>query len=257
MAFPRRRLPSILLCSLALLGLAAGCESTSSLHLPAPNFNAPPMSVQAPTRAVTPPPAVAVAPPGGARSSMNVPPGWAPPVRANNWRWIVIHHSASPTGSVAAFDRAHRQKGWDECGYHFVIGNGTISGDGEVEVGPRWPKQKWGAHAKTADNRYNEYGIGICLVGNFDVSRPTARQQQSLARLVAYLMSTYNIPPERVLGHRDTKPTECPGRNMNIAVVRRAATQALADAGIEVPREALTAVGPETELLHDTTVGRR
>jgi 5-methylcytosine-specific restriction endonuclease McrA len=36
------------------------------------------------------------------------------------------------------FDRSHRDKGWDELGYHFVIGNGTSSGDGVVEVGTRW-----------------------------------------------------------------------------------------------------------------------
>jgi hypothetical protein len=245
MAFPRRRLPSILLqSSIALVALAAGCESTSSTsaHLPQPNFNAPPLAPQQPSVRIapaSPPPQVAAAPRSGPAS--DAPREWLPPGRANNWRWIVIHHSATPTGSVASFDRMHRQKGWDECGYHFVIGNGSDTGDGRVEVGPRWPKQKWGAHAKTADNRYNEYGIGVCLVGNFDVTRPTARQQQQLARLVAHLMRQYNIPPERVIGHRDTKATECPGRYMNIAVVRTQATRALVDAGEEVPRETLSA----------------
>jgi hypothetical protein len=234
-----------------LIAAASGCESTTASHnLPTPNFNAPPVMAQAPTRAVAPP-ASRVAPPVQ-RAQANVPREWIPTGRPNNWRWIVIHHSASPVGSVAAFDRAHRQNGWDECGYHFVIGNGSNTADGQVEVGPRWPKQKWGAHAKTADNRYNEFGIGICLVGNFEVTRPSARQQQQLARLVAYLMKTYNIPPERVIGHRDTKATECPGRNMNIALVRRNATQALADAGDVIPRDAITAVGPGTELLHES-----
>jgi hypothetical protein len=125
----------------------------------------------------------------------------------------------------------HREKGWDELGYHFVIGNGTDSGNGQVEVGPRWPKQKWGAHAKTPNNEYNDFGIGICLVGNFDIERPTAQQTKSLARLIAYLMKTYNIPAARVLGHSDTKPTDCPGRNMNIAAIRRMATQ-MADTGV-------------------------
>ena len=92
------------------------------------------------------------------------------------------------------FDKEHRAKGWDGVGYHFVIGNGTNTGDGQIEVAPRWPIQKWGAHAKTPDNRYNEYGIGICLVGNFDTARPTAKQMQSLEKLVAYLMQTYHIP---------------------------------------------------------------
>lgn len=231
---------------LSLAALAGGCESTSTTAdlLPPPNFNAPPLAAQPAPRPVVTTPAPAPQAPA-ARPGVTAPREWQPVVRANNWRWIVIHHSATPTGSVAAFDRMHKQKGWDECGYHFVIGNGSGSGNGQVEVGPRWPKQKWGAHAKTADNKYNEFGIGICLVGNFDVTRPTPRQQQELSRLVAYLMKTYNIPPERVLGHRDTKATECPGRYMNIEVVRRQAAQALADAGDEIPRDASATVATD------------
>jgi len=119
----------------------------------------------------------------------------------------------------------HKQKGWDELGYHFVIGNGTNSGDGQVEVGPRWPRQKWGAHAKTPDNRFNDYGIGICLVGNFDIERPTAAQMNALAKLTAYLMQTYNISADHIVGHGDTKATDCPGRNLSIAQLRQMASR--------------------------------
>jgi hypothetical protein len=253
-----RRATSLTGLFLGLTMLAAaggGCESTpsASADLPSPNFNAPPLAAQPAPRlpTVVPPTAASSARATPPASSTGVPRDWTPVVRANNWRWIVIHHSATGAGSVAAFDRMHKQKGWDECGYHFVIGNGTESRDGQVEVGPRWPKQKWGAHAKTADNRFNDYGIGVCLVGNFDVSRPTARQHQELARLVAHLMKTYNIPPERVIGHRDAKATECPGRYMNIAVVRQQARQALADAGEPIPAADVT-LSSATELLHPT-----
>ena len=33
--------------------------------------------------------------------------------------------------------RMDQAKGWDELGYHFVIGNGTDTRDGQVEVGSR------------------------------------------------------------------------------------------------------------------------
>ena len=148
-----------------------------------------------------------------------------------------------------AFDKMHRAKGWDELGYHFVIGNGTDTRDGQIEVGSRWPKQKWGAHAKTPDNRYNEYGIGICLVGNFDVSYPTHAQMVSVERLVAYLMKTYHIPADHVLGHGDTKATDCPGRHMSVATVRRTCTRMLADAGEQIPADAT--VTASAELLVD------
>jgi N-acetyl-anhydromuramyl-L-alanine amidase AmpD len=132
------------------------------------------------------------------------------------WRYIVIHHSATPTGSADEFDRMHRAKGWDELGYHFVIGNGTGSGNGEVEIGGRWTKQKHGAHAKIPGHpEYNDVGIGICLVGNFDVTRPTEAQMASLAKLVRFLMDRYGIPRAHIYGHGQLKPTDCPGKNFN------------------------------------------
>jgi N-acetyl-anhydromuramyl-L-alanine amidase AmpD len=166
---------------------------------------------------------------------MAVPAEWTPSAASNQWRWIVIHHSATPAGGAKAFDKMHKAKGWDELGYHFVVGNGTDTRDGQVEVGPRWSKQKWGAHAKTSDNRFNRFGIGICLVGNFDNERPTKAQLASLSKLVAFLMKTYNVPADRVIGHGETKATDCPGRNVHIADIRRMATAQLAAAGDAIP----------------------
>jgi hypothetical protein len=90
-------------------------------------------------------------------------------VQVRPWQWIIIHHTATTFGNAAIVTRWHIDRGFDEMGYDFLIGNGTNSGDGQVEVGTRWPKQKWGAHTQSADNRFNLYGIGICLVGNFDL----------------------------------------------------------------------------------------
>ena len=153
----------------------------------------------------------------------------------------------------------HKAKGWDELGYHFVVGNGTDTKDGQVEVGPRWARQKWGAHAKTSDNRFNRYGIGICLVGNFDNERPTKAQLQSLSRLVAHLMKAYNVPADRIIGHGDTKAPECPGRNVHIADIRQMATAQLAIAGDVPPttaepasaKPAMAKVAGGPELLGD------
>ena len=218
----------------SLLGAAlllAGCAQTpqaDSGPLPMPSLDGP-MVVAPPTTrpviaSVTPSPA-----PTRTVGAPNVPQEWVPATKANPWKWIVIHHSATPAGSAGSFDREHRAKGWDELGYHFVIGNGTGSKDGQIEVGSRWPKQKWGAHAKTAGQEYNNFGIGICMVGNFDIDRPTATQTRALAKLVAHLMQTYHIPANRVVGHGETKPTDCPGRNCSVAEIRRMATQLAAE----------------------------
>src|SRR5436309_13497471 len=190
--------------SLGVLALIAlvGCQQNKSTivqKLPTPSLdgpvvkNAAPIANAAPTtRPVNNAPTIATAQKSrGDRAG--VPQEWLINVPANSWQYIVIHHSATPAGNAASFDRMHKAKGWDELGYHFVIGNGTGSADGQIEVGPRWPKQKWGAHAKTADQRFNNYGIGICLVGNFDIERPTKAQMESVERLVGYLMKTYRL----------------------------------------------------------------
>jgi hypothetical protein len=243
--------------SLLALGLIvlfiAGCQprprhdGAVAVVLPAPNFDgkpvtqATPQPLPQPTR--TAPTPLPQPPLAGAN-----PRDWIPTAPARQWRWIVIHHSATPAGNAAVFTKMHLNNGWDELGYHFVIGNGTDSGNGQVEVGSRWPKQKWGAHAKTPDNRYNDYGIGICLVGNFENERPTPQQMQALARLTAHLMRTYRIPPERVIGHSDTRPTDCPGRYMQMTEVRRMAGQ-MVDSGYSA--EEARPARAELELLID------
>ncbi len=242
----------ILLCVL-MVGILAGCRQTAVINpLPPPSFSGP-LIVQTPVAAAPAAPAPAPRPqeprpPAAAPAATWVPAEWRPAAKPNNWQWIILHHSDTPVGSAAMFDRAHRAKGWDELGYHFVIGNGTETRDGQVEVGSRWKTQKWGAHTKTPDNRFNNYGIGICLVGNFEVDRPSPAQMQSLAKLTAYLMTTYNIPPSRVLGHRDCKPTDCPGRNLSVAEVRRLAVQYARNAGLEVLADR---GGPRGQLLYN------
>jgi hypothetical protein len=161
-------------------------------------------------------------------------PGWVPPGGiSKRWACIVIHHSATGTGCAGEFHHAHLQRGWDELGYHFVIGNGTGSGNGQIEVGSRWYKQKHGAHCRTAGNYHNEHGIGICLVGNFEKGYPSAEQLASLNKLVRFLMTRCNIHPGRVIGHREAPGTrtKCPGRHLSIAQVRARARSYVAASG--------------------------
>lgn len=175
---------------------------------------APPTSAPAPAA----PPVRVSAEPAIASPDETLPP-YDPAWRVKltrAWRYIVIHHSATPTGSAAAFHRHHRnENGWDGLGYDFVIGNGRGSGDGVVEVGYRWKQQLTGAHAgkgRNDSNVMNETGIGICLVGDFDKAPPTAAQVRALERLVAFLQSYCGIPAERILGHADVRDTSCPGK---------------------------------------------
>ncbi|MFQ5843997.1 MAG: peptidoglycan recognition family protein [Planctomycetota bacterium] len=144
-----------------------------------------------------------------------LPASWAPAAPERRWRHIVIHHSASDRGNAATLDAFHRHsRGFDSLGYDFVIGNGTRSRDGQVEVGPRWRRQTVGAHTRVRvgdDNYWNRASIGIALVGDFTKRPPTRRQMDALVRLVRALRAHYGIPAGEVLPHRKVKRTICPG----------------------------------------------
>jgi N-acetyl-anhydromuramyl-L-alanine amidase AmpD len=133
------------------------------------------------------------------------------------WKYIVLHHSAHPSGSYDQIDGEHRKVlGYDGCGYHFVIGNGTGSEDGKIEVAQRWTNQKHGVHCRNAKSaEIDEYGIGICFVGDLDKEPPTPRQVAAAKALVAYLSTRYTIAASRVETHAHlaATPTVCPGRH--------------------------------------------
>ena len=139
-----------------------------------------------------------------------------PPKAERPWKYVVLHHSAKPSGSYDAIDREHRDAlGWNGCGYHFIIGNGTGSADGRIEVSQRWVTQKHGIHSRDGKNPdVSEYGIGICLVGDLDDAPPTPRQIAAAKALVAYLSARYDIPIEKMgtHSHLAASPTACPGK---------------------------------------------
>ncbi|WP_165244338.1 peptidoglycan recognition protein family protein [Paludisphaera soli] len=133
------------------------------------------------------------------------------------WKYIVVHHSATETGSYDQIDGEHRKLlGFDGCGYHFVIGNGTGSGDGQIEVAQRWVNQKHGVHCRNARRAdIDEYGIGVCLIGDFEKAAPTPRQMAALKALTAHLSERYRIEQDRVETHAHVAATEtvCPGKH--------------------------------------------
>ena len=198
-----------------MMGLVVGCTSKNAPLAELPTHE---LDLSAP-RAISSPVPKTFAPDPPAAGAESNP--WAVS-HPRPWRYIVIHHSATPDGNATQFDAQHRRRGWDELGYHFVIDNGRGGPDGRVEVGSRWKVQKWGAHTGgTPDNEYNNYGIGICLVGDFTHHLPSPAQMESLRSLVSYLANTYGIAPRDIIGHRDAPNanTQCPGTALERYVV--------------------------------------
>jgi LysM repeat protein len=175
----------------------------------------------APGGAVQPPvspaaPASALAPVLAASRGLRITPG--------RWSHLVVHHSGIEDGNAKSYDGAHRRRGMENgLAYHFVIGNGRDSGDGQIEVGSRWTRQIYGGHVRSES--MNEHGIGICLVGNFEKRSPGKRQLAALHALIEHLRGD-GLPGSakaKVTVHRwvDRNHTVCPGRRFPYSELKR------------------------------------
>jgi hypothetical protein len=140
------------------------------------------------------------------------------PVASNRWKFIVVHNSGTRQGNAKVFDYYHRhvRRMQNGLAYHFVIGNGTSTGNGEIEVGDRWRRQINGGHVHS--DYLNNIALGICLVGDFNRDQPTRAQLDSCEELIRYLRERCGKADGRpipVRPHREVNPprwaTDCPG----------------------------------------------
>lgn len=112
--------------------------------------------------------------------------------------YIVIHCSATPPHmdiGAETIRRWHKDRGWSDIGYHFVI-----SQKGTLELGR--PVNAVGAHVKG----HNHESVGICMVGGVDGDGNPSNtfvpnQFLTLFGVVKYLKECW--PMAKVLGHRD------------------------------------------------------
>lgn len=136
---------------------------------------------------------------------------------------IVIHHTAStnnldnPAQAIRDIYYWHSiTRGWGDIGYNFIVdqqGNvyeGRYGGDGVI-----------GAHAGKA----NVGSIGIAVLGNFEEEEVPDEVVQSLSSLINVKAKYHNLDPAgtsifrgenipNIIGHRDSNPTLCPGKNL-------------------------------------------
>ena len=125
-------------------------------------------------------------------------------------QFLVIHHTASPIStSWQQVDAWHKARGFPistkgyYIGYHYLIGEDfVLQARKETEMG---------SHTLGG---YNYKSIGVCVTGNFEHDQPNEFQQRHLNDLLLSLMKRYDIPDEKVLGHRDVWATACPGKNL-------------------------------------------
>lgn len=148
--------------------------------------------------------------------------------RSNQKKYIILHHSVSgdhPTlPNVGAIRDYHvKVNGWVDVGYHFLLDR--INGHMEIVCGRMLDER--GAHCKEMD--FNESGIGICVIGNFDQEPPPLDTMATLRHLCRSLMGQFGIKAVDVIGHREAQalgciPVEkrktCPGKSFDMDLFR-------------------------------------
>lgn len=140
-------------------------------------------------------------------------------------RQITVHHSAvaanrkhplaSKLRSLQAFSQSPAKlasggskPAWADVPYHFYIDVTGEIGEGRA-IG----------FAGDTNTGYDPRGhIGVVLEGNFETAEPTLRQIASLEQLLEALARRWNIPAERIRGHKDVARTLCPGQALAAAL---------------------------------------
>ena len=123
---------------------------------------------------------------------------------------LVVHHTDTYENmdtSVEDIDDWHKQRGWSEIGYHFVIRR-----DGRIQVGR--DIEKTGAHARAGG--FNRKSVGIAFVGGKVGSSRRGGNQRSKTTFTdkqweafdRFLSDWHRVfPNSQILGHNDTDRT--------------------------------------------------
>lgn len=204
-------------------GVARG--SGRDVIMPAPPQGQSPTANGGKPSIVTPPKPEPIAPPVAATDGIIPRSAWTrqPPILSrveamNGVNLITFHHSGDKdpfygqsiaetiehleiTRSYHITPRIKGGAGMCDIGYHFAI-------DREGRVWQLRPTRYQGEHVR--DN--NPHNVGVVLLGNFDIQKPTSQQLERALKFGRQLRHQYDLPIRRVYTHRELKATICPGR---------------------------------------------
>lgn len=123
---------------------------------------------------------------------------------------ITVHHTSEHDGMeglsdlevIRRIERYHRgpEKRWAAIGYHYLVGK-----DSKIYEGR--PVRFQGAHVSAK----NENNLGISVIGDGHTHLPSPKQLSALKAFLDDQRERFSVTKDRVYGHRELKPTICPG----------------------------------------------
>ena len=131
----------------------------------------------------------------------------------NKANYIVIHHSAvKDTGDqFKGINNYHKEQNFpisslgNYVGYQVLITGGKLY---RTRI-----DEEIGSHTNQIINgkSVNEQSLGICVGFNGDIELPSTIHLNLLKQQVIDWQRKFNIPRERIVGHRFFAPKSCPG----------------------------------------------
>ncbi len=116
---------------------------------------------------------------------------------------VLFHDYRTTAERLELIRRSHRNRGWADIGYHFVVDRAGRVWEGR-------PLQYQGAHV----SNNNSNNLGIMVLGNFDRQTPSGAQLDALQIAVRSLRRQYRISTRHIYTHQEFNPTSCPGREL-------------------------------------------
>ena len=127
---------------------------------------------------------------------------------------VTLHHTGSPQPLMRGEDPKEKLRGlqswgardrnWWDVPYHFLIDL-----DGKVYEGRDY-------HFMGETNTTYDPGghFLISMIGNYERQQPSQAQLNSIADMMAWAISRYDLPLDRIGGHYNYAETGCPGREL-------------------------------------------
>jgi len=125
---------------------------------------------------------------------------------------IILHHSLTKDGTTVSWGAIRRYhiytNKWENIAYHFGL---ELIGDYyEILLGRMM--YEMGAHTYGQ----NRDSLGICFVGNYDLSEVPPEMWKRGIDLVSTLCRIFDIDTDNIHGHNEYAPKSCPGKNFNV-----------------------------------------
>ena len=128
--------------------------------------------------------------------------------------YIILHHSLTKDSKTVSWNAIRKYHtvtlGWQKIGYHF--GLELVGGHYEILVGRML--NETGAHCR--QDRMNHKSVGICFIGNYDITPVPPEMFQVGVRLVASLCDVLSISTDRIYPHSLLADKTCPGKMFDV-----------------------------------------